>query len=42
VVTHGPSWTDGASRVVCLRGGKLQTPAGSAGPLARSAAAVTW
>ncbi|HEY2488582.1 MAG TPA: thiol reductant ABC exporter subunit CydD [Streptosporangiaceae bacterium] len=41
LVTHGPSWTDGAGRVVCLHGGKLQTPAGSAGPVPRSAAAVT-
>ena len=41
LVTHGQSWTDDAGRVVRLDGGRLQAPSGSAGPAARSAAAVT-
>jgi ABC-type bacteriocin/lantibiotic exporter with double-glycine peptidase domain len=41
LVTHGPSWTDDAGRAVRLEGGRLQAPSGSAGPAARSVAAVT-
>jgi ATP-binding cassette, subfamily C, bacterial CydD len=41
LVTHGPSWTDDAGRVVRIDGGRLQAPSGAAGPAARSAAVVT-
>ena len=41
LVTHGQSWTDGTGRVICLDAGKLRSPAGSAGPAARSVPEVT-
>jgi ATP-binding cassette, subfamily C, bacterial CydD len=41
LVTHGQSWTDGTGRVIRLDAGKLRSPAGSAGPAARSVPEVT-